>query len=408
MAHALTPADAKWPIGGRAAFGDLAGGMAIAGGIAAGLLQRATSGVAPIIDVSLLGLSMWVLSPDIVASGLYGGDPMPKFDRSATPNPLVGNYRTSDGRFITLMMLQADRFWSEFCTLVGRTDLITDPRFVDGASRFANRVDCIKEFDAIFAARTFEQWKQDLAPLSGAWAPVQMASELVDDPQVQANGYLPAAWPTARDGSAGTTWSPIRSRWTRPPTSCVPPPSTGSTPKRSCSSSGWTGTPSSPTRSRAPSCSRSRGGRLDVPPATPARYPGDPGSGIPPDQPESGGSRHGMQRGPHGLAGCCVQLTPGTRLRSGTDPTEVVVVRAAPADDIDLRCGGHPLTPIDSEPAAAAIEPGFDQGALVGKRYVDATSSDLEVLCTKGGPASLSIGSELLTIKGAKALPASD
>ena len=72
---------------GRAAFGDLAGGMAIAGGIAAGLLQRGTSGEAPVIDVSLLGLAMWVLSPDIVASGLYGGDPMPKFDRDATPNP---------------------------------------------------------------------------------------------------------------------------------------------------------------------------------------------------------------------------------------------------------------------------------------------------------------------------------
>ena len=65
VAHALTPADAKWPIGGRAAFGDLAGGVAIAGGIAAGLLQRATTGEAPIIDVSLLGLAMWVLSPDI-------------------------------------------------------------------------------------------------------------------------------------------------------------------------------------------------------------------------------------------------------------------------------------------------------------------------------------------------------
>ena len=81
VANALTPAGSEWPIGGRAAFGDLAGGMAIAGGIAAGLLQRATTGKAPVIDVSLLGLAMWVLSPDIVASGLYGGDPMPKFDR---------------------------------------------------------------------------------------------------------------------------------------------------------------------------------------------------------------------------------------------------------------------------------------------------------------------------------------
>ena len=38
--------------------------------------------------------------------------------------------------------------------------------------------------------RTYEEWKGLLAGLTGAWAPVQMASELVDDPQVGANGYL--------------------------------------------------------------------------------------------------------------------------------------------------------------------------------------------------------------------------
>ena len=191
IAHALTPGDSKFPIGGRAAFGDLAGGMAIAGGIAAALLRRAPTGEAPLVDVSLLGLAMWQLSPDIVASGLYGGDPMPKFSRRSSPNPLVGSYRTSDDRFITLMMLQSDRFWPEFCTCVGRPDLIEDPRFADAASRFANREECVAIVDEVFASRTYEEWKSVLANLSGAWAPVQMASELVDDPQVGANGYLP-------------------------------------------------------------------------------------------------------------------------------------------------------------------------------------------------------------------------
>ncbi len=190
ISNALTPPDSRHPIGGRAAFGDLVGGMAIAGGIAAALLQRATTGEAPIVDVSLLGLAMWQLSPDIVASGLYGGDPMPKFNRSAAPNPLVGHYRTSDDRFIILMMLQGDRYWSEFCTVVGRPDLIEDPRFIDGAARFANREECVAEIDRLFASRTYEEWKAVLAALSGAWAPVQMASELVDDPMVGANGYL--------------------------------------------------------------------------------------------------------------------------------------------------------------------------------------------------------------------------
>ena len=190
IADALTPGDSKFPIGGRAAFGDLAGGMAIAGGIAAGLLQVARTGEAPVVDVSLLGLAMWQLSPDIVASGLYGGDPMPKFGRSASPNPLVGSYRTRDDRFITLMMLQSDRYWPEFCTLVGRPDLITDERFADGGARFNNREECVREIDQLFASRTYGEWKELLAGLSGAWAPVQMASELVDDPMVEANGYL--------------------------------------------------------------------------------------------------------------------------------------------------------------------------------------------------------------------------
>ena len=88
------------------------------------------------------------------------------------------------------MMLQADRFWSEFCTVIGRPDLIEDPRFVDGASRFAHRAECVKELDDVFATRTYEEWKSVLATLTGAWAPVQMPSELADDLQVQANGYL--------------------------------------------------------------------------------------------------------------------------------------------------------------------------------------------------------------------------
>ncbi len=191
VAAALTPGESEYPLGGRPGFGDLAGGMAIAGGIAAGLLQRANSGEAPVVDVSLVGMAMWMISPDIVASGLYGGDPMPKFKRGDTPNPLVGPYKTSDGRFITLMMLQADRFWTDFCEHIDRQDMLDDPRFADGAARFENRAECSAQIEQTFASRTYEEWKAKLQTLSGVWAPVQQPNELVDDVQVQANGYLP-------------------------------------------------------------------------------------------------------------------------------------------------------------------------------------------------------------------------
>ena len=103
-----------------------------------------------------------------------------------------------------------------------------------------------------------------------------------------------------------------------------------------------------------------------------------------------------------------MELKTGERLRSATDTTEVIVVRA-PSESVDLRCGGHTMVPLDAAAEApnAKVEAGFDEGTQLGKRYED-EGSGLEILCTKPGPASLSIGADALHIKGAKPLPSSD
>lgn len=102
-----------------------------------------------------------------------------------------------------------------------------------------------------------------------------------------------------------------------------------------------------------------------------------------------------------------MELKPGARLRSATDDTEVVIVKA-PAGAVDLRCGGHPMVPLDT-PAGdrLAVEAGFDEGCQIGKRYAD-EELGVEVLCTKAGAASLSVGDQRLPTKGAKPLPSSD
>jgi crotonobetainyl-CoA:carnitine CoA-transferase CaiB-like acyl-CoA transferase len=131
------------------------------------------------------------MTPQVTASMLYGGDPIPTFTHRDMPNPLVGNYRTKDERYITLMMLQGDKFYPEFMTVIGRTDLITDERFADGHARFMNRGELIDIMDEEFASKTVDQWREILKPLSGAWAVLQKTSELCDDPAVIANGYIP-------------------------------------------------------------------------------------------------------------------------------------------------------------------------------------------------------------------------
>lgn len=102
-----------------------------------------------------------------------------------------------------------------------------------------------------------------------------------------------------------------------------------------------------------------------------------------------------------------IALKPGARLRSTADSTEVIVVRAS-GDEIDLRCGGQPMAAAgDGDGEQAPLDPGFASGTQLGKRYVS-EESGLELLCTKPGEGSLSIGTQVLPIKDAKPLPSSD
>jgi crotonobetainyl-CoA:carnitine CoA-transferase CaiB-like acyl-CoA transferase len=189
LAHALTPPDAPAPIMQRAAMGDSTGGMTLAGGIAAALLQRERTGEAPVVDVSLLGTAMWVLAPDIVAGMLTRAE-MPRGGKGLPPNPIVNSYRTSDGRWIFLNMLQPSRYWADLCRHLERPDLIDDPRFVDDAARGRNLAACVAELQSIFAGRSLSEWRDLLATAEGVWAPMQSAREIPEDPQVLANGYL--------------------------------------------------------------------------------------------------------------------------------------------------------------------------------------------------------------------------
>ena len=94
----------------------------------------------------------------------------------------------------------------------------------------------------------------------------------------------------------------------------------------------------------------------------------------------------------------------GTRLTSQVCDTQVIVVRSADSLD-DLRCGGAPMVALGAE-HSGELDPAFADGNVMGKRYVDETGA--EVLVTKAGAGTLTIGQTALSLKVAKPLPASD
>ena len=96
----------------------------------------------------------------------------------------------------------------------------------------------------------------------------------------------------------------------------------------------------------------------------------------------------------------------GARLQSQVCETQVIVVRATDSLD-DLRCGGEPMVALDADKSLHAdLDPALAGGNAMGKRYVDENGA--EVLVTKAGMGTLSIGGTPLELKEAKPLPASD
>jgi len=99
-------------------------------------------------------------------------------------------------------------------------------------------------------------------------------------------------------------------------------------------------------------------------------------------------------------------IKTGTRLQSQVCETQVIVITSSDSLD-DLRAGGVAMIPLDGEKSVGAtLDPNLAEGAVMGKRYVD--DSGAEVLVTKAGAGTLSVGTTPLELKAAKPLPASD
>jgi crotonobetainyl-CoA:carnitine CoA-transferase CaiB-like acyl-CoA transferase len=190
IGQAYAAGDGSYPPLQRPAFGDVYGGLSIAAGIAGALLKRERTGEPSVVDVSLLGAAIWQLGPDVVGAGITGTD-IPRFQLDEMPNPAVSMYRTRDGRFIAFVLLQADRFWADFCMRLGRPDLIDDERYANAAVRFENRADCIVELRKTIGAEDLAHWEKAFSGFEGVWDVMRTAHEIHSDPQALANGYLP-------------------------------------------------------------------------------------------------------------------------------------------------------------------------------------------------------------------------
>jgi formyl-CoA transferase len=136
-----------------------------------------------------LNTGIWAIGLDLMAA-LQSGEPVERVSRTEVTNPLYNFYQAAGGKWIQLVMIESERFWTGFCRAMGLEHLADDPRFNTHTRRAEQHQELIGVLDALFLAHPRDYWAKRLDSERCIWAPIQTLDETVTDPQVRENGYV--------------------------------------------------------------------------------------------------------------------------------------------------------------------------------------------------------------------------
>lgn len=205
VAAVLVPPGRELPLQ-RGGMGDHTAGSQAAGAVAAALFHRERGGAGQRVMVSLARTGAYMIGWDLNSTLRTGVAPQP-YQRETFPNPLILDYRTGDGRWLWLLMLQGDRHWPDFCRAVGREDWLGDPRYETLTARITHCGELTAEIDAIMAMKPLAEWEVIFDREDIWYAPVQTLAQVVADPvMAEAGAWVEAPGP---DGAQRMVATPM-------------------------------------------------------------------------------------------------------------------------------------------------------------------------------------------------------
>jgi crotonobetainyl-CoA:carnitine CoA-transferase CaiB-like acyl-CoA transferase len=186
MSYAFT-LPGNQPTPPRPAFGDHSAATSLAFGIAGALFQRAVTGKATVVETSLLSTAVWMLSSDITYNQVPGYQLHPE---GARKFPLMGCYRTRDGRLIQLMLLDPRPHWRSFCLLIGLEELVDNPLYADNVARMKNAHALTTQIEDRIASKDWSEWQSAFDAWDAPWELIRTIDDVCVDPQVHANEMI--------------------------------------------------------------------------------------------------------------------------------------------------------------------------------------------------------------------------
>ena len=171
---------------GTSAF-DMLAGMNCHSAILAALLQRSVSGKGQKVETSLLEAEVAFLVNAALEYLITGVEPQKWGSEHAQQVPYKA-FKTADGWAV--IGAGFPNFYESFCKLLGRDDLITDPRFADMPGRVTNREILYGILDAEVVKHNTDKLIAELEAAKVPCAPVNNMQQVFSHRQVKHRGML--------------------------------------------------------------------------------------------------------------------------------------------------------------------------------------------------------------------------
>jgi crotonobetainyl-CoA:carnitine CoA-transferase CaiB-like acyl-CoA transferase len=175
------------PVRAGVSIADLQAGMNATIAILMALHARQRTGQGQFLDISMLEGQLTLLDHCLgifLADGVLSG-PMGTAYRTIAP---YQTFRTAT-RDLALAV-GSDALWRSFCPLLGRPDLVDDPRYATNPARTENRDTLLPLLQEIFLTRSYQEWEAILSAAGIPVGAVRTLDEVVEHPQVRARGLL--------------------------------------------------------------------------------------------------------------------------------------------------------------------------------------------------------------------------
>ncbi|HYL76026.1 MAG TPA: CoA transferase [Bryobacteraceae bacterium] len=175
------------PVRSSVSFEDYGTALHTAFGIMVALYHRAKTGAGQVVDGSLLATGVTFMQALLAERAVVGIERSQRGNAGFYAAP-ADTYRTRDG-WVVVQTIGGDMF-ARWARMVGREELIGDPRFATDLLRADNREVITEAMRAWMAGRTTAEALAEMEAARLPAGPVLELGEVLDDPQVKARELL--------------------------------------------------------------------------------------------------------------------------------------------------------------------------------------------------------------------------